>query len=129
MSFLNNLKGGSGAPAAKWPTIGTSYEGEIIALDMAPSTNLNTGASEEVPVITLETSDGPVSIWVNKGALASAIKQAVVEARGSDLNLGDTLKVGYVADAEAKPGKSPAKLYKARYTAAAPKSAISVADF
>jgi len=71
-------------------------------------------------IIDLDTSDGPVTVWAN-WRIIDAIKQAAREAQVTGL-VGNKLTVKY-ADQEATTLGNPAKVYRAKLEAQAPKPA------
>ena len=139
---VNDFLSASGAPAAKFPEIGDTVKGTVLASEVRQQTKLEDGSllwwDKECTrprlqlVVTLdvgETGDYDTTerrIYA-KGDMLRAIKEAVKEGGGTFDN-GGRLKVRYVADGEQKVrGHNPPKLYKAKWTPPA-KTAPSVAD-
>jgi hypothetical protein len=127
-----------GAPAAKFPTIGTAVKGTVITAEVNQQTDFQSqkpkfyddGKPMMQLVVTLQTDerdpensddDGTRRLFV-RGQMLSAVRQAV-KVSGGKLEPGGTLAVQYVSDkASDKPGRSPAKMYEAAYKPGAPAS-------
>lgn len=114
--------GGASAPALKFDTIGTTYEGVVLESEVRDITDFVTG---EVQVyadgrpkrqlhVTLNVDGEERSLWA-KGQMLVALREALA---GSKLVNGGTLKVRYDSD---KPNENPRlnaqKIYKVKYTA------------
>lgn len=138
---VNSFLMGGGAPAAKFPDIGTTIEGRILDTEVTQQTDLdgnpkvweNNGKPMMQAVVTLQTDlrdpeigddDGIRRLFV-KGQMQTAVRDAVKAAGARELKHGGTLKVQYHADGERKKaGYNAPKLYRAKYTA----PAISLVD-
>ena len=113
--------GGASAPALKFDTIGTTFEGVIVDSEVRDVTDFVTG---DVQVyadgrpkkqlhVTIDVDGEQRSLWA-KGQMLVALREALA---GSKLVNGGTLKVRYDSD---KPNDNPRlnaqKIYKVRYT-------------
>lgn len=139
---INEMLSGGGGRTAKFPEIGTTYEGEILALAKREVRDMDTGAVETWNdgttkyqiVVTIATDaregaddDGARNVYC-KGQLFTALRDAV-KAAGSKLAVGGTLKVRYDSDGEAsRKGFNAPKLYKVKYTPA-PARSVDLEDF
>lgn len=135
--WLSSNSGGSGNPGVAFDDIGAKIKGTIVGEPRQVDTQYG-----ERLVIELIAADGStatagehrtpiaagdeVTLWVKPGAMARAIKDALVKANAPGLEDGATLAVAYSADGERKPGKNPPKLYVAAYER--PKAAVAVGD-
>ena len=138
---VNDFLSASGAPAAKFPEIGDTVKGTVVASEVRQQTKLEDGTpltwDDGRPrmqlVVTIDTgelgdADTTERRLFAKGNMLTAIKQAVKEGGGLLLNGGE-LTVRYIGDGEQKTrGFNPPKLYKAKYTPPAAAPAPSVAD-
>lgn len=141
--FLNQGSGSS-YPSVSFPDRGCEVKGRIVSVPrVVTSTNLNTGQPEDKLVVEIETEvdthvgDGAggyrtvngeiVALWVRRGWMLGAVRDAVQEAKASSLDEGGVLHVRYTDDGERKPGKNPPKLYKAKYTP--PAGGVNLDDF
>ena len=130
---VNAMLTAGGAPACKFPEIGTAYKGQIVSAEKRQSTDLDTGKPRtwdngdpmwEI-VITIDTDqpddDGETKrrLFV-RGHMLKAVREAVKES-GSAMEIGGTLHVKYHADGEAsRKGFNAPKLFKAKYSPPAP---------
>lgn len=139
----NDFLMSGGAPAAKFPTIGTTVAGTITQQpEVQQIRDFSTGEPLYWPdgkpkmqlVVTLATDqrdpqtpddDGRRRLYV-KGLMRTAIRDAVRKAGARGLEVGGRLEVTYVADGERKGNLNPPKLYKAAYT---PPQAASADDY
>lgn len=131
------LMGGGGAPAAKFPTPGTSVGGRITEKPtVEQQRDISTGDkkfwSDGNPmmqlVVTVQTTerdpeieedDGRRRLFV-KGQMKNAIADAVRSAGGRGLEVGGTLTVTYSHDGTpSQRGFNPPKQYTAQYIPAA----------
>jgi hypothetical protein len=130
------LMGGGGAPAAKFPTIGTSATGRITEEPTVQhQTDFDTGKplywEDGNPrmqlVVTLATEqrdpanpddDGKRRVYI-KGQLKTATVEALRKTGAQGLEVGGALTVTYVADGDAKGRGKPPKQYAVTYTPAA----------
>lgn len=117
--FLNKNGGGESYQAVKFPNVKDHVVGTIIA---EPTTvmrdSLNQpGTQEEQLPINLDTDgteEGYRTLWVRKGFLAGAIKDAVLAAKAPGLQAGGKLTVQFTEERDT--GKvQPAKVFKAKY--------------
>lgn len=142
MDFLNQGSGSS-YPSVSFPDPGAEVKGRIVSVPRIVSTpGFNGGEVEDKLVVEIETEvdtftpDGDggyrkvngeiVALWVRKGWMLGAVRDAVSEAKASSIDEGGTLHVRYTGDGERKPGKNPPKLYKAKYTP--PAGGVSLDD-
>ena len=135
---------GGGIPAASFPTIGTTVEGEIVEPPrVEQQRDLTTGEAkywaDGSPMLQLrvviqtgqiDTSipddDGRRTLYV-RGNMLKAVRQAVRAARAKGLEVGGRLTVTYSGDGEpTKRGFNPPKLYTAAYV---PPSQTTANDF
>jgi hypothetical protein len=122
-----------GAPAAKFPEVGTVVKGRVIGQKMQQSRDMATGelktwdngAPVYEIVFTLATDERDASIENDdgtrrlfaRGQMLRAIGDALRKARWSAPLAGGTLAVKYVRDGEAtRRGFSPPKIFAAIYT-------------
>jgi hypothetical protein len=125
--------GGGGISAAKFPVVGTVVSGIITEeptvqqqKDFTSGEPLvwSDGSPRLQLVVTLRTAhvdpsipgdNGERRLYV-KGAMRTAIAQAVKTSGKRQLDIGATLTVTYAGDGEAaRPGLNPPKLYTAVY--------------
>lgn len=116
-----------GAPAAKFPTVGTTVKGKVINAEVTQQTDYATGEvktwDDGSPrlqiVITVQTDErdpdipndeGERRIFV-KGQMLQALRSALRAVGARDITPGDTIAVQYTGDGEAKRGMNPPKLY------------------
>lgn len=123
----------TGAPSAKFPTVGTIVKGEIVRVDEQQQQDYKTGAlktwDDGSPmmqhVITLRTDerdpevpndDGERRVFA-KGLMQKAITQAIRDSGANKTQIiGGILAVQYSGDGEpSKPGFNPPKLYVAQF--------------
>lgn len=126
----------SGAPAAKFPSIGTVVKGTIVTADMAQQTDMKTQAPKTWPdgkpmmqiIVTLSTEerdssidddDGTRRVFI-KGGMLNALREALKVAGVKGLEVGGTLAIKYTEDGQrTQPGFNPPKKYTAQYKAPA----------
>lgn len=133
------LLGGGGAPAAKFPTIGTVIKGTVLNSEVAQQIDFATqkpkfyddGNPAMQVVITVQTDDRDPSIENDDGKRRLFVRGQMREAlgdalrgTGAKLEKGGTLAVQYVADKPSNKG-NPAKQYRAQY---APPSQLAAAN-
>ena len=134
----NSILMGSGAPAAKFHTIGTIITGTVTQEPEArQQTDFRTGVPETWKdgspkmqiLVQLSTAlrdpqraddDGTRTVYIKGKELTKAIRDAVRACGANGIHTGGSLTVQYIADGPAEPGleKGP-KLYAAQYTAPA----------
>jgi|SRR5215469_7507154 len=114
-------------PSAKFPSLGTEYEGEIVEPPVSrQAKKFNSSELDYWPsgdpvmttkiVLKLDSDDSTVAVYAQK-ELAKAVTKALVEAEAADVEMGGRLKVKYSAnDPESKNPAQPRKLYEAKYT-------------
>lgn len=135
--WLTNNSGGSGNPGVAFDEIGAKVKGTIVGEPRQVDTEY--GERLVIELVAAEgctATKGPdrdpiakgdeTTLWVKPGAMARALKEALVEAGAPGLEEGATLALAYTADGEKKPGKNPPKLYKAAYER--PKTAVAIGD-
>ncbi len=108
--------GGGGAPVFKFVEIGDTISGVVTKIeqrtDMSPDGVAKTwpdGRPMAVFIFHLDTDDGERRLFV-RGNMVSAIK----EAAAGRSTIGKQLTVKHHDLGDKKPGKYPAKLYKAK---------------
>lgn len=130
---IDALIEGAGAPALKFPTIGTQHVGTVISADTRQARDFRTGEGKVFKdgnpimelVVTLQTDqrdggpqsldDGVRRLFCNRRML-QAIRDALKDAGGVKLRPGGRLAIAYTGDGQAEgPGLSPPKLFKAKY--------------
>ena len=130
-----------GAPAAKFPTVGTVVKGKVLSQKKQQSRDMATGdfktwdngdpmyeivftlATEERDP-QVEDDDGTRRLFA-RGQMLNAIGQALRKAQWKNTLVGGTLGVKYDHDGEAKTrGFSPPKVYVARFEAPDPADAL-----
>lgn len=130
----NSIIMGTGAPAAKFETIGATISGVITSEPEArQQTDFRTqtpevwkdGSPKMQVIVLLATAlrdperphdDGERALYIKGKHLTDAIRKAVRATGAKGLHTGGTLTVQYVADGPAEPGLNPPKLYAASYT-------------
>src|SRR5690606_20462542 len=137
---------GGGGPALKFPTKGTWWTLTLTAEpEMQPQTDFDTGEPlhwpdgkprmqmvlhGEIPEDERDDADddGERRLFVKSG-LVKAVRAAVREAKVKTLEVGGTLRIGYVKDGP-KPARGYApKVYEAHWTPPAPQPKADVAEF
>lgn len=137
---------GAGAPAAKFPTVGTTVEGEIVDTAVTQQRDFATGDLKfwkdgnpmMQAVVTVQTEglvdeatgpddDGQRRLFISSKAMREAVRDAVKAAGTKHLEIGGTLKVQYTGDGQAEGNLNPPKQYRAKYTPPTP-GAISAAS-
>lgn len=121
-----------GAPAAKFPTIGTVVAGKVLAQKKQQSKDMASGElktwEDGAPIYEIvftlatdehspdiEDDDGTRRLFA-RGQMLKAIGAAIRKAHWSASLVGGVLKVKYAKDGEAsKRGFSPPKLFQAIY--------------
>lgn len=131
------LMGGSGAPSAKFLSLGDTTAGRITERPVVQQQKdiktgekkyWNDGNPMNQLVVTVQTpmrdpaiadDDGRRRLFV-KGAMKSAVQDAVVKAGARGLEVGGHIAVTYTHDGESKSaGMNPPKQYRVEYTTAA----------
>jgi hypothetical protein len=131
------LMGGGGAPSAKFLSRGDTTAGRITETPkVEQQRDIKTGEKKfwndgnpmmqlVVTVATImrdpniKDDDGRLRIFI-KGAMKTAVQDAVGRVGARGLEVGGYLSVTYTHELEAKgPGMSPPKQYRAEYTSAA----------
>lgn len=141
--WLAGNAGGSGHPSMKFKDVGDHVVGRIEGLPrVVTSTNLD-GDEEESLVIDLAVTKASgvvgmgagqeadageqeyVTVWVKKGAMARALRDAVLAAGADGLEDGGTLALKHHELGEQKKaGWNRPKLYQAEYKPATPSVAV-----
>jgi hypothetical protein len=123
--------GGSSNPSVSFPNLGDSVTGVVTKVDQRDDTKPDgtvktwpDGKPMAVFIFTLDTDDGPQSLWV-RGNMVTAVREAS-RAAGLATVIGSQLTVQHHALGEKKPGKEPAKLFRAKFEPA-PKVAAAAA--
>lgn len=132
-SAIEGFLSSSGAPAAKFPSIGTVVKGTIISAEMAQQTDMDgklktweDGKPRQQIIVTLHTEerdpsldedDGTRRVFI-KGGMLSALREALKAAEAKGIDVGGTLAVKYTADGvPTQRGFNPPKIYVAQYKA------------
>lgn len=127
----DGFMGGESFPALKFGAVGDTHEGRVtnvkkkqdVAVDTGTPMTWPNGDPKYVWLFEVEDSAGEMgTLWV-RGNAVKAIREAVKEA-GAGSPVGWNLKIQHHALGEAKGGKHPAKLYRAKLTAAAARAAV-----
>lgn len=121
------------SPSAKFEQLGDKHRGRIVGLDERQQTDISNqpltfkdGSPRMMHVISIEKANGDVVNLFAKGgnftaatgegaSMRTAIGLAVRAAGASSLDMGGDLAVAHTGLSEAKPGQSPAKLYRSEY--------------
>lgn len=110
-------------PAAQFKDIGAMVTGKVLRVVARQATDFESkepkwwpdGAPMMEPVITLQTADGPVTLYAGSSGMREALREACRQARAG-LRPGGTLAIRYTADEPPKrKGMSGRKLYEAGY--------------
>jgi len=110
-------------PAAQFKDVGALVTGKILRVVARQATDFTTkepkwwpdGAPQMEPVITLESADGPLTLYAGSRGLRDALREACRQA-GAGLRPGGTLAVRYTGDGTpSKPGMAAPKAYDAAY--------------
>ena len=144
MDFLNANAGGSGYPSMKFENVGDHVVGTIEGLPRTvEGTNLD-GEPEQSLVIDLAVTKAQgfcgnsetradastasnVTVWVKKGAMARAVRDALNAAGASGLEDGGTFALTHTELGEQKKaGYNRPKLYRAEYKS--PVAAVAVGE-
>jgi hypothetical protein len=90
----------------KFVNIGDKIEGEILSI----STTTFGGTADPTPVLSIKKSDGTINdLTASQTVLCSRLAEV-----GPDV--GDFISIEFTGLAEAKPGRSPAKLFEVTVT-------------
>lgn len=125
------LSPSSGAPALKFPEIGTVQRGTIVAKEARQQTDYTTGDAKFWPngdpmlevVVTLDV-DGEEGRLFARGQMLNAIRAAIRDAGATTLERGGTLAVKFDREEPNKnPRFNPVKIYTAQYRPPAAKAA------
>jgi hypothetical protein len=111
-----NIKGlvANQAKSVKFEVPGDFGEGRITAAEMVDDPNDAT--RPQVPVITLvDEADVERKLWARSQQMLEAIDEACDKSGSDGIDVGDWLKVNYVADKVLKSGRIM-KLYVASHT-------------
>ena len=128
----NDLIMGSGAPGAKFPSVGTVVKGEILETGVSQQRDYGTGElkfwSDGNPmmqaVLTIQTAerdpeitddDGQRRLFISSRKMRDAVRDAVKTAGAKTLEVGGTITVQYTGDGEPTGNGNPPKLYRAKY--------------
>ena len=124
---------GGGAPAAKFPEPGATIKGTIEDAMVSQQTDLDgkpktwdDGNPRQQLVVTLATDErdssldddnGSRRVFI-KGAMLTALKDALKKAGAKNIEVGGTLAIKYTEDGvPTKPGFNAPKLYLCQYKA------------
>lgn len=126
---VNDFLMGGGAVSAKFDQKGTMIQGEIVSSEVRQQTEYKTkepmvwkdGSPRMQLVVTVQTAefedaedDGRRRVFV-KGAMAAAVRSAVLEAGERGIANGGKLAVKYTGDGIAEGGMNPPKQYQVWY--------------
>lgn len=120
--------GGASHPAVKFESIGAAFKGTIVDTPtLVTRPHLTTGEPEQQLVVNLDDGSGELrSLWVRKSRMSTAIREAYTEAGAEGLDVGGVLAIAFIETAAPKkPGHSPAKVFRVKYT---PPTASVAAD-
>lgn len=130
--FMDNM-GGNSSPAISFPNLGDSVTGVVVKVDERTDTfpdgttkTWPNGDPMKVYVFTLDTGDEERSLWV-RGNMVTAVREAS-RAAGLRTVIGQQLTVQHHAVGDKKPGKFPAKLFRAKFEAAPAKVATPASE-
>jgi hypothetical protein len=135
--FSNNnsdpfMDGGGGLsnPNVSFGEIGASVTGVVTKVDQRDDTKPDgtvktwpDGKPMAVFIFTLDTADGPVSLWV-RGNMVTAVREAS-RAAGLGTVIGSQLTVQHHALGEERKGFARAKLFRAKFEPATVKAAVA----
>ena len=120
----NLLSPSSGAPALKFPEIGTTHKGTVVDKTARQQTDFTTGEPRfwqngdpmmEV-IITLALDDGDEGRLFIRGQMLAAVRQAVAWAGATTIDVGGRLAVRFDREEPNKnPRFNPVKIYVAQY--------------
>lgn len=120
---IDDLFASSGAPALKFPTIGTTHVGTIRHLearqqrdfDKGEPLTWDDGSPRMELIITIDTGDGDGRLFM-KGSMLGALRDEVRRQGLKRPEVGGKIAVKYSHDGEAKnPKLSPPKMYQIAY--------------
>ena len=122
--------GGSSAPVFSFAEVGAEITGTVASIEQRDDTFpdgtprlWSDGKPMAVYIFTLDTVTGQHRIFV-RGNMVTAIK----EASGGRSTIGRVLTVKHHALGDKKPGRFPAKLYKAKVEDPTPTAAAAPKD-
>jgi hypothetical protein len=134
--WLSANSSGNRTPGVSFKTVGDKIVGKVISTPRTVETEfgqrlvIELEASGDTDASSSEgaiTGGELVSLWVKPGAMATALRTALTEAKVDGIAEGDTLAFQYTGDGEAsKPGWNPPKQYRAKVQPARP--AVGVDD-
>lgn len=134
MTTQEEFFGGKGYPAVKFENIGDACRGTVVKAELVPRKSLNPPYElEDNLAIVLDPSgagneDEFRTLWVRRSKLSSAIRDAYQAVGAARLEPGGVLAVKFEStEAPKTVGHSPAKVYRAKYTAPAA-STVSAGD-
>jgi len=128
----NDLIMGGGAPAAKFPAVGSMVRGKITDLTTGQQRDFATqelktwkdGSPMMQAIITMQTDehdpdipndDGKRRVFVSSKSMREAIRDAIIASGQRELVIGGELAVAYVGDGQPEGNLNPPKLYRAEY--------------
>lgn len=133
MTDANDILMGSGAPAAKFDTIGTTITGTVLREPEArQQKDFRTQVPETWPdgspkmqvIVQIKTDqrdpdrgddDGTRIVYIKGKELTNAVRNAVRTAGANGIHTGGRLTIRYTGDGPAEKGLNAPKLYDARY--------------
>jgi hypothetical protein len=118
------LSSASGAPALKFPDVGTTHKGVITGKEARQQTDFKTGEPKvwtdgkpmmEV-IVTLDLGGDEEGRLFCRGQLLKAVREAIRNANATTLEIGGTLAVQFTHEEPSTTrGYNPAKCYRAQY--------------
>jgi len=130
------MEGAGGYPGIKFETIGDSCTGVVTTVkekvDTKPDGTVNkwdNGDPKTVYVFELDTDgtdDGMRSLWV-RGNMIKAIREATTAA-GFKTVIGTKITVQHHALGDPKPGRNPAKLFRAKVESAPARQTVAAGE-
>lgn len=118
------LASASGPPALKFPDIGTTHKGRVLAKEARQQTDFSTGKAKfwddgkpmmEV-VVTLDLGGEEEGRLFLRGQLLKAVREALRESGAQTLEVGGTLAVQFTHEEPSQTrGFNPSKHYRAQY--------------
>lgn len=137
MFDIDDLFASGGAPALKFPTVGTTHIGTITGLEARQQRDFeknelvtwDNGEPKMELVVTMRDVDGNEGRLFAKAQMLSAIRDAVRVAGCKKPEIGGQLAVSYTHDGENKnPKFNPPKMYQVAYEPPAVAAAAAMFD-
>lgn len=141
--FLNESSGSS-YPGVAFPQIGAEVKGLIVSEPRLVDVTNDDGEVEQKMIVEIETivdtwigkknnytqvNGEVVALWVKKGWMRSAIRDAVADSGAGRIQKGGTLHVKHTEEGVAKKSTfNPPKLFKAKYVAPVANTGVDLDD-